>query len=76
MKATRRDFLHFAAAAVAIAANARAAWGQGFACAPPRRIVDLGDSPLSLSSSEFTKLVADETEKWRKVIAAGNIRAE
>jgi tripartite-type tricarboxylate transporter receptor subunit TctC len=41
-----------------------------------RRIVDLGDSPLSLSSPEFTKLVADETEKWRKVIAAGNIRAE
>jgi tripartite-type tricarboxylate transporter receptor subunit TctC len=42
----------------------------------PRRIVDLGDSPLSLSSAEFTKLVAVETEKWRKVIAAGNIRAE
>ncbi len=41
-----------------------------------RRIVDLGDSPLSLSSAEFTKLVAVETEKWRKVIAAGNIRAE
>jgi tripartite-type tricarboxylate transporter receptor subunit TctC len=41
-----------------------------------RRIVDLGDSPLSLLSPEFTKLVADETEKWRKVIAAGNIRAE
>jgi tripartite-type tricarboxylate transporter receptor subunit TctC len=41
-----------------------------------RRIVDLGDSPLSLSSSAFTKLVAEETEKWRKVIAAGNIRAE
>ena len=41
-----------------------------------RRIADLGDSPLSLSSSEFTKLVVDETEKWRKVIAAGNIRAE
>jgi tripartite-type tricarboxylate transporter receptor subunit TctC len=42
----------------------------------PRRIVDLGDNPLSLSRAEFTKLVADETEKWRKVIAAGNIRAE
>jgi tripartite-type tricarboxylate transporter receptor subunit TctC len=41
-----------------------------------RRIADLGDSPLSLSSSEFAKLVADEAEKWRKVIAAGNIRAE
>jgi tripartite-type tricarboxylate transporter receptor subunit TctC len=41
-----------------------------------RRIADLGDAPLSLSSSAFTKLVADETEKWRKVIAAGNVRAE
>jgi tripartite-type tricarboxylate transporter receptor subunit TctC len=41
-----------------------------------QRIADLGDTPLSLSSSEFAKLVADETEKWRKVIAAGNLRAE
>lgn len=40
------------------------------------RIADLGDTPLSLSRSEFTKLAVDETEKWRKVIAAGNIRAE
>jgi tripartite-type tricarboxylate transporter receptor subunit TctC len=41
-----------------------------------RRIADLGDAPLSLSSSEFAKLVVEETEKWRKVIVAGNIRAE
>jgi tripartite-type tricarboxylate transporter receptor subunit TctC len=41
-----------------------------------RRIADLGDAPLSLSSSEFAKLVVEETEKWRKVIAAGDIRAE
>jgi tripartite-type tricarboxylate transporter receptor subunit TctC len=41
-----------------------------------RRIADLGDTPLSLSSSEFAKLVVEETEKWRKVIAAANIRAE
>ena len=41
-----------------------------------RRIADLGDTPLSLSSLEFAKLVAEETEKWRKVIATGNIRAE
>jgi len=41
-----------------------------------RRIADLGDTPLSLSSLEFAKLVAEETEKWRKVIAAGNVRAE
>jgi tripartite-type tricarboxylate transporter receptor subunit TctC len=40
------------------------------------RIADFGDSPLSLSSSAFAKLVVDETEKWRKVIVAGNIRAE
>jgi tripartite-type tricarboxylate transporter receptor subunit TctC len=41
-----------------------------------RRIADIGDTPLSLSSSEFAKLVGEETEKWRKVIAAGNVRAE
>jgi tripartite-type tricarboxylate transporter receptor subunit TctC len=40
------------------------------------RIADLGDSPLSLSSSDFTKLVVDETKKWRKVIAAANIKAD
>jgi tripartite-type tricarboxylate transporter receptor subunit TctC len=41
-----------------------------------RRIADLGDTPLSLSSAEFAKLVVEEAEKWRKVIVAGNIRAE
>ncbi len=40
------------------------------------RITDLGDTPLSLSSAEFAKLVSEETQKWRKVIAAGHIRAE
>jgi tripartite-type tricarboxylate transporter receptor subunit TctC len=41
-----------------------------------RRIAELGDVPLSLSTAEFAKLVADETEKWAKVIRAGNIKAE
>jgi tripartite-type tricarboxylate transporter receptor subunit TctC len=41
-----------------------------------QRIVELGDAPLSLSTSDFAKLVVEETEKWRKVIAAGNVRAE
>jgi tripartite-type tricarboxylate transporter receptor subunit TctC len=41
-----------------------------------RRIADLGDTPLSLSSSDFAKLVVEEAEKWRKVIVAGDIRAE
>ena len=41
-----------------------------------QRIADLGDAPLSLSTSDFAKLVVAETEKWRKVIVAGNVRAE
>ena len=41
-----------------------------------QRIADLGDAPLSLSTADFAKLVVAETEKWRKVIAAGNVRAE
>jgi len=40
------------------------------------RIADLGDTPLPLSTSDFIKLVADETEKWRKVIRAAHIKAE
>jgi tripartite-type tricarboxylate transporter receptor subunit TctC len=41
-----------------------------------RRIAELGDTPLSLSNSEFGKLMADETEKWGKVIRAANIKPE
>jgi hypothetical protein len=28
------------------------------------------------SAAEFGKLIADETEKWRQVILAANIKAE
>jgi tripartite-type tricarboxylate transporter receptor subunit TctC len=41
-----------------------------------RRIAGLGDTPLSLSTSDFAKLVDNETEKWRKVIQAAHVRAE
>ncbi len=41
-----------------------------------QRIAQLGDAPLLLSVSDFKKLVADEVEKWRKVIRAANIKAE
>jgi tripartite-type tricarboxylate transporter receptor subunit TctC len=41
-----------------------------------RRIAELGDTPLSLSSSEFGRLIGDETEKWSKVIRTANIKAE
>ena len=38
------------------------------------RLADLGDTVLVLSPPEFGKLVADETEKWGKVIRSANIR--
>ena len=41
-----------------------------------RRIAELGDTPLSLSTSAFAKLVVAETDKWAKVIKSANIKAE
>ena len=41
-----------------------------------QRITELADTPLSLSVVDFTKLIADETEKWGKVIRAANIKPE
>jgi tripartite-type tricarboxylate transporter receptor subunit TctC len=40
------------------------------------RLADLGGDVLALSPADFGKLIADETEKWRKVIRAANIKAE
>jgi tripartite-type tricarboxylate transporter receptor subunit TctC len=41
-----------------------------------KRIADLGDMPLATSPAEFAKLVAEESDKWHKVIKVANIRAE
>lgn len=41
-----------------------------------KRIAELGDTPLWLPPAEFTKLVADETEKWAQVIRVAGIKAE
>jgi tripartite-type tricarboxylate transporter receptor subunit TctC len=49
------------------------------AFADPRikgQLLDLGGTILAGSAADFTKLVADETEKWGKVIRAANIKAE
>ncbi len=35
-----------------------------------QHIAELGDTPLALSAADFGKLIADETEKWGKVIRA------
>jgi tripartite-type tricarboxylate transporter receptor subunit TctC len=40
------------------------------------RLADLGGTVLPGSSAEFGKLIAEETEKWAKVIRAANIKAE
>jgi tripartite-type tricarboxylate transporter receptor subunit TctC len=40
------------------------------------RLGDLGLSVLSGSPAEFGKLIAEETEKWGKVIRAANIKPE
>ena len=40
------------------------------------RLAELGGDVLALSSADFGKLIADETEKWGKVIRAANIKAE
>jgi tripartite-type tricarboxylate transporter receptor subunit TctC len=40
------------------------------------RFADLGATLLAGSPADFGKLIADETEKWGKVIRAANIKAE
>jgi tripartite-type tricarboxylate transporter receptor subunit TctC len=40
------------------------------------RIADLGGSPMPMTPTDFGKFIADETEKWRKVIQVANIKAE
>jgi len=40
------------------------------------RLADLGGSVLPGSPGDFGKLIADETEKWGKVIRTANIKAD
>jgi tripartite-type tricarboxylate transporter receptor subunit TctC len=40
------------------------------------RLADLGATPMPMTPADFGKLIADETEKWGKVIRAANIKAE
>ena len=40
------------------------------------RLADLGGTVLSGSPADFGKFIADETEKWAKVIRAANIKPE
>lgn len=40
------------------------------------QLADLGSSVLAGPPAEFSKLIADETEKWGRVIRAANIKLE
>ena len=40
------------------------------------RLADLGGTVIGGSPADFGKLIADETEKWGKVIRAANIKPE
>ena len=40
------------------------------------RLADLGGTLIPGSPADFGKLIAEETEKWGKVIRAANIKAE
>ena len=40
------------------------------------RLADLGGDVLALSPADFEKLIADETEKWAKVIKFAGIKAD
>jgi tripartite-type tricarboxylate transporter receptor subunit TctC len=40
------------------------------------RLADLGSVPMPMTPSEFSMFIAEETEKWGKVIRAANIKPE
>ena len=40
------------------------------------RLADLGGTPLVGSPADFSRLIAEDTEKWAKVIRAANIKPE
>ena len=40
------------------------------------RIADLGNTPLALSPADYAKLLADDTEKWGKVVKFAGIKPE
>ena len=40
------------------------------------RLADLGNVPMTMTPASFGKLIADETEKWARVIRTANIKPE
>ena len=40
------------------------------------RLADVGGDPMTMTPAEFGKLIAQDTEKWGKVVRAANIKPE
>jgi len=40
------------------------------------RLADLGGSPFAGSPADFGKLIADETEKWGKVVKFSGLKPD
>jgi tripartite-type tricarboxylate transporter receptor subunit TctC len=40
------------------------------------RLADLGSEPMAMSPADFGKLLADEHEKWAKMIRTANIKPD
>jgi len=40
------------------------------------KLAEIGGEPLGGSPSEFGQLIAEETEKWAKVVKFANIKPE
>jgi tripartite-type tricarboxylate transporter receptor subunit TctC len=38
------------------------------------RFAELGGAPMPMTPAEFTRLIADETDKWAKVIRRANLK--
>ena len=40
------------------------------------RLADLGAEPMPMTSTEFEKFIAEDTEKWGKVVKFAGLKAE
>jgi len=40
------------------------------------RLANLGEVPLAMTPADVSKFIAEETEKWAKVVRAANIKPE
>ncbi len=89
MKLPRRTFLHLAAGAAALPAVSRIARAEAYPSRavrsvvglPPaapltERLAQLGIVPTPMTPTEFGKFIADETEKWGKVVKFADMKPE